>query len=111
MDTYCYGSLDSTVTIKETAGVGGHLTAVDFTAREAVTGASLTTLHLSGEDIRTRAGTDRIEPMGSLAVRPIIQGYPVPASAPRPQLVIDVAAQMTDDHGNVVNKTKRVPVS
>ena len=76
-DTYCFGSLDSTVTVTETAGVGGRVDNVDFTVRDSVLGIELTTLHLSSEDIRVKAGTNRIEPLGKLAVRPIVEGYPV----------------------------------
>jgi hypothetical protein len=110
-DTYCYGSLDSTVTIMETGGVGGRVDSVDFAARDAVLGTSLTSLHLSTDDIKAKAGTNRIEAMGKLAVRPIIEGYPVKASVPRPTLQIDITVQMVDDKGNLVSKAKRVPVS
>ena len=58
-DTYCFGSLDSTVTVTETAGVGGRVDNVDFTVRDSVLGIELTTLHLSSEDIKTKAGTNR----------------------------------------------------
>jgi len=110
-DTYCYGSLDSTVTISETGGVGGRVDSVDFTARDATLGVSLTTLHLSSDDIKAKAGTNRIEAGGKLAVRPIIEGYPVKANIPRPSISIDISVQVTDDKGNVVSKTKRVPVT
>ena len=83
-DTYCFGSLDSTVTVTETAGVGGRVDNVDFTVRDALLGIELTTLHLSTEDIKAKAGTNRIEPMGKLAVRPIVEGYPVKKDIPRP---------------------------
>jgi hypothetical protein len=110
-DTYCFGSLDSTVTVTETAGIGGRVDNVDFTVRDAVLGIELTTLHLSSEDIKTKAGTNRIEPMGKLAVRPIVEGYPVKNNIPRPSLNIDISVQVTDDKNNVVKTTKRVPVS
>jgi hypothetical protein len=110
-DSYCYGSLDSTVTVTETAGVGGRVDSVDFTARDSLLGVELTTLHLSSEDIKTKAGTNRIEPMGKIAVRPIIEGYPIRNNVPRPSLNIDISVQATDDKGNVVKQTKRVPVS
>lgn len=111
VDTNCYGSLDSTITISETAGVGGLVDSVDFVARDSVLGVQLTQLHLSATDIKAKVGTNRIEPLGKLAVRPIIEGYPVPAKSPRPTLVIDVAVQMTDDKGNVVKKTRSAPVT
>jgi hypothetical protein len=109
-DTYCFGSLDSTVTVTETAGVGGRVDNVDFTVRDALLGIELTTLHLSSEDIKAKAGTNRIEPMGKLAVRPIVEGYPVKKDIPRPSLNIDISVQVTDDKNNVVKSTKRVPV-
>jgi hypothetical protein len=110
-DTYCYGSLDSTVTVTETAGVGGRVDNVDFTVRDALLGIELTTLHLSSEDIKAKAGSNRIEPMGKLAVRPIVEGYPVRNNIPRPSLNIDISVQVTDDKNNVVKSTKRVPVA
>jgi hypothetical protein len=110
-DTYCFGSLDSTVTVTETAGVGGRVDSVDFTLRDSVLGIELTKLHLSSEDIKVKAGTNRIEPLGKLAVRPIVEGYPVKKDIPRPSLNIDISAQVTDDKNNVVTTTKRVPVS
>ena len=110
-DTYCFGSLDSTVTVTETAGVGGRVDNVDFTVRDALLGIELTTLHLSSEDIKAKAGTNRIEPMGKLAVRPIVEGYPVKKDIPRPSLNIDISVQVTDDKNNVVKTTKRVPVT
>jgi hypothetical protein len=111
VDTNCYGSLDSTVTITEKGGVGGRVDGVDFTARDAVLGIALTTLHLSSDDIRAKAGTNRIEALGKLAVRPIVEGYPVKNNIPRPRLDIDVTVELTDDKGNVVKQTKRVPVT
>jgi hypothetical protein len=110
-DTYCYGSLDSTVTVTETAGVGGRVDNVDFVVRDALLGLELTKLHLSSEDIKTKAGTNRIEPSGKLAVRPIVEGYPVRNNIPRPSLNIDISVQVTDDKNNVVKTTKRVPVA
>jgi hypothetical protein len=110
-DTYCYGSLDSTVTVTETAGVGGRVDNVDFTVRDALLGIELTTLHLSSEDIKTKAGTNRIEAMGKLAVRPIVEGYPIKKDIPRPSLNIDISVQVTVDKNNVVKQTKRVPVA
>ncbi|HYU44450.1 MAG TPA: hypothetical protein VEQ84_20060, partial [Vicinamibacteria bacterium] len=79
--------------------------------RDALLGIELTTLHLSSEDIKAKAGTNRIEPMGKLAVRPIVEGYPIKKDIPRPSLNIDISVQVTDDKGNVVKQTKRVPVA
>ena len=110
-DTYCYGSLDSTVTVTETAGVGGRVDDVDFIVRDAVLGLELTKIHLSSADVQAKAGTNRIEAMGKLAVRPIVEGYPLKKDIPRPSINIDISVQLTDDKNNVVKTTKRVPVS
>jgi hypothetical protein len=107
---YCYGSMDSTVTVSETAGVGARMDSVDFVVRDSVLGVDLTKLHLGSADIKAKAGTDRLEPLGRLAVRPIIEGYQVPSKQPRPKITIDITVQVTDDKGNVVKQTKRVPV-
>jgi hypothetical protein len=111
VDTNCYGSLDSTVTVSETAGVGGRVDSVDFVVRDATLGIALTQLSLSADEIKTRAGSNRLEAMGKLAVRPIVEGYPLAKTTPRPQIAIDVSVQVTDDKGNVVKQTKRVPVT
>jgi hypothetical protein len=57
---------------------------VDFTVRDALLGIELTTLHLSSEDIKAKAGTNRIEPSGKLAVRPIVEGLSRPQQHPAP---------------------------
>ncbi|HUG53179.1 MAG TPA: hypothetical protein VMR21_06240 [Vicinamibacteria bacterium] len=111
VDTNCYGSLDSTVTVTERAGIGGRLDMVEFTVRDAVLGVALTQFRLDAAEIQAKAGTNRIEPLGKLAVRPIIEGYPVRNNIPRPQINIDVVVQMTDDKGNSVSTTRRVPVT
>jgi hypothetical protein len=110
-DTYCFGSLDSTVTVTETAGVGGRVDDVDFIVRDSVLGVELTKIHLSSDEVKAKAGTNRIEAMGKLAVRPIIEGYPLKKDIPRPSLNIDISVQLTDDKNNVVKTTKRVPVA
>jgi hypothetical protein len=110
-DTYCYGSLDSTVTVTETAGVGGRVDDVDFIVRDSLLGLELTKIHLSSADVQAKAGTNRIEAMGKLSVRPIIEGYPLKKDIPRPSLNIDITVQVTDDKNNVVKSTKRVPVA
>jgi hypothetical protein len=110
-DTYCFGSLDSTVTVNETAGVGGRVDSVDFVVRDSVLGMELTKIQLSSDEVKAKAGTNRIEPMGKLSVRPIIEGYPVKKDVPRPSLNIDITVQVTDDKQNVVKTTKRVPVA
>jgi hypothetical protein len=108
---YCYGSLDSILTLSETAGVGVRLDKLDMVARESLTSATVGELHFTGTEIAARAGTNRIEAGKSLAVRPVVEGWPYPANLPRPKLNVDITAEGTDDRGNAVRQTKRVPVS
>jgi hypothetical protein len=110
-DVNCYGTLDAVVTIAETAGVGGRLESIEFVVRDTVLGQPVGTLRLSAAEIQARAGTDRLQPMGRLAVRPIIEGYPVRANLPRPSLAADVDVRMTDDKGNAVQQTRRFPIT
>jgi hypothetical protein len=110
-DVNCYGTLDAIVTIAETAGVGGRLDSIEFVARDTVLGVAVGTLRLTSPDIQARAGTDRLAPMGRLAVRPVIEGYPVRAGVPRPTLEAEVVVQLTDDQGHVVRQTRRAPIT
>jgi hypothetical protein len=110
-DTNCYGTLDAVVTISETAGIGGRLGSIDFVARDTTLNVAVGTLHLGSAEIQARAGSDRLGPMGRLAVRPVIEGYPVRAGAPRPALAAQVTVQMTDDRGNQVQQSKTVPIT
>ena len=50
-DSYCYGSLESTVTVSETAGVGARVDSVDFVERESLP-ASLEVVATASDDPR-----------------------------------------------------------
>lgn len=108
---HCFGSLDSILTLNETAGVGVRIDKLDMVARESITSAMVGELHFTGAELASRAGTNRVEARGSLAVRPIVQGWAYPASLPKPTLNVDIAVEGTDDQGHAVRQTKRVPVS
>ena len=110
-NSFCFGSLDSTLTIKETAGVAVRLDKLDLVAKEALTSATVGELHFDGDEIATRAGTNQIAAGGSLAVRPVVEGWAYPANLPKPTLNVDISVEATDDNGNEVKATKRVPVS
>jgi hypothetical protein len=108
---FCFGSLDSTLTLRETAGVGVRLDKLEMVARESLTSAVVGELHFTGAEIAARAGTQRIEARGSLAVRPIVEGWAFPSNLPKPTLNVDVTVEGTDDRGNAIRQTRRVPVS
>jgi hypothetical protein len=88
-----------TVQVFETAGVGGALTFVNATLRDADTGALVDPGFLSMDAalIRARAGTDRIAANGNLALAQSLD-YESAGSGAR----LAVAVQFLDDHGNVV---------
>ena len=106
----CFGSLDATVTVTESAGVGGRVTRIELILQDAILGITLEHETYDSTWLTTHVGTDRIEPRGALAVRPVVEGYPFPASAPRPSLAVTLNVTMVDDKGHTVTATKRVPL-
>jgi hypothetical protein len=106
----CFGSLDATVTIAETAGVGGRVDYIDVTLFDAATQRTLSTVRLGSDWLRSQAGTDRIEAGRSLAVRPIVQGYPFPSAEPRPRFEVLMEVGFVDDRGNTLRQGGRFPL-
>jgi hypothetical protein len=109
-NTNCFGSLDATVTISESGGLGGRVEYVDVTLYNVTMARNDSQVRLGSDYLRANAGTDRIEANGRLALRPVVQGYPFPAGAPRPELEIVFGVRFIDDRQNVVETTKRVPL-
>ena len=106
----CFASLDATVTVSETAGLGGRIDFVDVILYNVVTTRNDSFVRLGADWLQQQAGTNRVEALGRLAVRPVIEGYPFPASQPRPQLEIRLGVRFTDDRGNEHNVTKWMPL-
>lgn len=106
----CFGSLDATVTIVESNGVGGRIESLDITLYNVTTARNETEIKLGPDWLRAQVGTDRIAANGAVAVRPIVEGYPFQAGVPRPQLEFLLAVSVTDDRGNAVRQTSRVPL-
>ena len=67
-------------------------------------------IRLDAVYLRANAGTDRIEANGRLALRPVIEGYPYPVGQ-QPQLEFVIAVRFIDDRGNVVEQSRRVPLT
>ena len=105
-NTNCFGSLDATVTVAESAGLGGKIEFVDVILYNVTAAKNDSFVRLGSDWLRQQAGTDRVEANGRLALRPVIEGYPFPANQPRPQLEIRLGVRFTDDKGNVHNVTK-----
>ena len=108
-NTNCFGSLDATVSIVESGGLGGRVEYVDVTVYNIIFARNDSQIRLDANYLRANAGTDRIEANGRLALRPVIQGYPFPAGPP-PQLEFVLAVRFVDDRGNVVETNRRVPL-
>ena len=108
-NTNCFGSLDATVTITESGGLGGRVEYVDVTVYNIIHARTDSQIRLDANYLRTAAGTDRIEANGRLALRPTIQGYPFPVGQP-PQLEFVLDVRFVDDKGNVIDTNRRVPL-
>jgi hypothetical protein len=104
---FCLASLDPTITVAETGGVGGKLEAIDLVVRNSATGAEEGRVGLDAAWIRSQAGTDRLEARGRLAFRPVVAGYRV-RNGVVPTLVFTIAVRFVDDNGNIINQSLQV---
>jgi hypothetical protein len=109
-NTNCFGSLDATVTVTESGGLGGHVEFVDVTVYNVIAAHNDSESHLDSAWLRTNAGTDRVEANGHLPLRFVIQGYPFPVGH-QPQLEFVLAVRVVDDRGHTIDTSKRVPLT
>jgi hypothetical protein len=105
----CFISLDPTITISETAGVGGRLESIDVIVRDLGTGQDQTRLTLDRAWIVGQAGTDRVEAFGGIAFRPVVNNYPIPYG--RPNLAFLLSVRFVDDKGNVLLPSIQINVA
>jgi hypothetical protein len=105
----CFISLDPTITISETAGVGGRLESIDVAVRDLATGQDQTRLTLDRAWIVGQAGSDRVDPFGSIAFRPVVNNYPIPYG--RPNLAVILTVRFVDDKGNVLLPSVQINVA
>ena len=99
---FCLASLNPTVTVKETAGVGGHINSVEVTIRNVTLARDETKVTLGADWVARQAGTNRLEGKAGIGFQPVVSGYPVPAAGPRPQLRIILGLQFIDDKNNTL---------
>ena len=99
---FCLASLNPTVTVKETAGVGGHINSVEVTLRNVTLARDETKVTLGADWVARQAGTNRLEGKAGIGFQPVVSGYPVPAAGPRPQLRIILGVQFIDDKNNTL---------
>lgn len=101
----CLAYLDATVTLAETAGLGGRIQGFDLVIRNKDTGRDETTVPLGTDWVRTQVGTDRLEARGSLAFRTLVNGFPIATAASRATRQVFITAKVLDDKGNQLTQT------
>jgi hypothetical protein len=99
---FCLASLNPTVTVAETAGLGGRIDSVEVTLRNVTLSRDESKVTLGSDWVARQAGTNRLEAKARIGFQPVVSGYPIPATGPRPQLRIILGVQFTDDKGNVI---------
>ncbi|HEY7508631.1 MAG TPA: hypothetical protein VIG50_00175 [Vicinamibacteria bacterium] len=104
---FCLASLDPTITVAETGGVGGRLENIDLIVRNTATGVEEGRLALDSAWVRSQAGTDRIEAGGRIAFRPVVSGYRV-RNGVVPSLVFTIAVRFLDDNGHTIEQSQQV---
>ena len=104
---FCLASMDPTITVAETGGVGGRIETIDLIVRNSATNTEEGRLSLDSAWVRSQAGTDRIEARGRVAFRPVVQGYRV-RNGVVPALVFTIAVRFLDDNGHTVEQSQQV---
>jgi hypothetical protein len=97
-----------TVQIVETGGVGGAVSFVNATVRDALTGAPVEPqgfLSVDAAEIQRQVGTDHIAAGGTLVLMQSLAYSSAESSA-----TLAVAVQAVDDNGNLVGTSVTVPV-
>ena len=99
---FCLASFSPTVTVTETAGLGGRINSVEVTLRNVTLARDESKLTLDAAWVARQAGTNRLEGKAGIAFQPVVSGYPIPATGPRPQLRIVLGVQFIDDKNNTL---------
>ena len=109
-NTNCFGSLDATITVAESGGLGGRVEFLDIKVYNVIHARNDSETRLGADWLRQQAGTDRIEANGRMPLRFVVEGYPFPVGS-QPQLEFVLGVRFIDDRGNVVETNRRVPLS
>jgi hypothetical protein len=91
--------------------IGARVNFVNATLRDGASGAEAEPsgmLSLGAADIAAAAGSNRVEPQGSLAVAQSLE-YGLPSGGRVG--VLTVTVQLTDDNGSLASKSVQVPVN
>jgi hypothetical protein len=96
-----------TVTITETAGLGGEVQFVSSTVYDPTTGQQMALTYYDGADLTVYVGSKRVEPLGTLVVPQTVSytlnDLSVPAN-------LSVSVQMKDDRENLVHTSLLVKI-
>jgi len=95
----------TTLSIQETAGVGGNVTAIEMTLRETATGAVITSGSFDAGAVTQLAGSSRVPAHGTLSVR---CGVHYPAAQAGRAAALTYVIRVTDDRGNQLSQTVTV---
>jgi len=99
---FCLASFNPTVTVVETAGLGGRINSVEVTLRNVTLARDETHLTLDAAWVARQAGTNRLEAKAGIAFQPVVSDYPIPSAGPRPQLRLILGVQFVDDKNNTL---------
>lgn len=99
---FCLASFSPTVTVVETAGLGGRINSVEVTLRNITLARDETHLTLDAAWVARQAGTNRLEAKAGIAFQPVVSDYPIPSAGPRPQLRLILGVSFVDDKNNTL---------
>ena len=108
--TTCFATIDATVTLAENAGLGARVDGFDVVVQNKATGQTESTLALGPDWVKAQLGTDRLEPLGKLSLRPIVSGFPITRGNQRSSRLVLITARVTDDKGHVLTQTAGVEI-
>lgn len=97
------------LTIRETAGVGGTVTAIAMSLRDAGTNSVIASGEFDGAAVVALAGSSHVPAGGTLVVPSVGVHYPRDQAGRSATLTYTV--RVTDDRGNTVSRDLAVPVS
>lgn len=99
----------TSLTIRETAGVGGAVSSIAMSLRDAGTNAVIAAGEFDGAAVVALAGSSRVSAAGTLVVPSVGVHYPRDQAGRSATLTYTV--RVTDDRGNTVSRDLAVPVS
>ena len=102
-------TMDPTITVTESAGVGGQMVSMAVSVRDLATQAEKFIVVLDHNWIITNTGGDRVEARTAKSFHVVVQDYPLPFST-RPNLTLVMGARLVDDKGNEITPGLRVDI-